>query len=135
MAVDQISYIVADLERVTARGMVALILDVNANLVEATPVDLGWARAGWVPSIGQPYDGGDNPRPTDAMVGPARARQVMGQNEVLGYRMSDGPLFSTNNVTYILPLAEGWSPQAAAGWVETAIENAVDAANRRALPE
>lgn len=127
---DQIDFIVADLEGFTAKGMTALAINMVANLVEATPVDLGWARAGWVPSFGKPYSGGAQRKIEPSMVGPAQARQSLGQSEVLGYRLSDGPIFITNNVIYILPLADGSSPQASAGWVPDAIERALRDANR-----
>ena len=50
----QIRAIVRGLERVTERVIIKITTDVTANLIETTPVDLGWARANWVPSLGAP---------------------------------------------------------------------------------
>lgn len=130
MAVDQIDFIIADLENYTEGEIVALGLNVDANLRAAppvgTPVDIGWARANWVPSVGEPviYQDKRNPEPAD-VAGMESARQS-GVNELLSYRLADGALFNTNNVVYIAKLNDGHSPQQARpGFVQRALELAV----------
>ncbi len=131
---DQIDIIVADLENFTRGEVIALALNINANLRDnppvGTPIDTGWASANWVPSIGEPanLDG----EPADPREGPlpaeiaARARLAeQGQNDVLSWRLTDGPIFSTNNVPYIGALNAGHSPQSPRGFVQTAIEKGV----------
>lgn len=127
---DQIDIIVADLDRFTRGEVIALALNVNANLRESpplgTPIDTGWASANWLPSISAPnIISADERDPTPGMVS-ARARMAeQGLNEVLSWRPEDGPIFSTNNVPYIEPLNAGHSPQSPRGFVQFAIEKAV----------
>ena len=49
---DQITRIMGQLEAVSTRAVRKIVLDVTSDLIEQTPVDLGWARANWIPSIG-----------------------------------------------------------------------------------
>lgn len=131
---EQIDIIVADLEKYTRGEIIALALNVNANLRDSpplgTPIDTGWASANWMPSIGEPLilrGEPDNPKegPTPTEVA-NRARQAeQGINDVLGWRLADGPIFSTNNVPYIGALNAGHSPQSPRGFVQIAIEKAV----------
>lgn len=93
---------------------IELTLEVTANLIEATPVDTGHARANWVPGIGDP--------PEDEQ--PAGA-QAAGMAAVATYKLGDGPLNITNNVPYIGPLLNGHSSQAAPGWDLAAVDAAV----------
>lgn len=117
------------LEADAERRIKKLVLDVAANLVEMTPVDTGWARANWVPSIGQSYIGGGDEFKTReeraANVGRARSAADAGTAAVLGYRLQMGAIYVTNNVPYIEDLNEGSSPQAPAGFVQIAIDKAV----------
>lgn len=126
----QIDFIIADLEHYTQGEIVRLAQNVDANLRASppigTPVDTGWARANWIPSVGDPVLLGDvkNPEPPDVVA--RQTRQAEGINSVLGYRLKDGPLFNANNVVYITRLNEGHSPQQAQpGFVQRALELAV----------
>lgn len=129
---DQIDVIVADLERYTQGEVIALALNVNANLRSnpplGTPIDVGWASANWVPSVGAPYS---DPgialvkEPTPAQVAARQQVADQGVNEVLSWRNEDGPIFSTNNTPYIQPLNAGHSQQSPRGFVQIAIEKAI----------
>ncbi len=131
---DQIDLIVADLDKYTRGEVVALALNVNANLRSnpplGTPIDTGWASANWLPSVGQPKI--VNGEPADPREGPTpgevanRAQMATeGENDVLSWRLEDGPIFSTNNVPYIGALNAGHSPQSQRGFVQAAIEKAI----------
>ncbi|MEJ7831341.1 MAG: hypothetical protein WKF79_00365 [Nocardioides sp.] len=129
---DQIDVIVADLEKFTRGEVIALALNVNANLRDSppggTPIDTGWASANWVPSVGEPFieqQGEAAKEPTPGQI-IARARVAdEGQNDVLAWRNTDGPIFSTNNVPYIGALNNGHSAQSPRGFVQAAIEKAI----------
>lgn len=121
----QIDVIMAGLDKFTEERMIALGLEVTANLQEETPVDIGWARAGWVPSVGKPYTGGADLDPDPGKVQIALARQAAGQSELLAFTIDAGDVFCTNNVPYIERLNEGHSTQAPAGFVQSAIVRAV----------
>lgn len=89
----------------------ATVLELDANLREATPVDTGHARANWVPSIGEPSDVEDTGAAHDA-----------GTAAILAYKLEDGPAFESNNAPYILALNAGHSKQAPALWIEAAVD-------------
>ena len=99
----------------------ALALDIDARLRRATPVDTGHARRNWVPSVGQPHSGevsGDGEHAT-------------GVAEVLAYTLQAGPLWVSNSVPYINALNYGHSKQAPAGFIERAVDLALQKAQRR----
>lgn len=130
---DGIDVIVVDLRNFTRGEVIALGVNVNANLRDApplgTPIDTGWASANWVPSVGTPASSAAAREvagePTPAQVASARAAAEQGINEILGWNFNNGSIFSTNNVPYISALNEGWSNQSPSGFVPIAIERAV----------
>jgi hypothetical protein len=126
VADEQLSFIIADLKRFTALEVQSLALDIQANLQIDTPRDTGWARANWVPSIGAPhveYTHVQDPQPTQ--VASAVSEQAEAVGSLLGYTLEKGAIFTTNNVPYIIPLNEGHSPQAGAGFVQRAAGRAL----------
>lgn len=127
---DQIDFIVAGLEDYTRGEIIALALNVNANLRSnpplGTPVDTGWASANWVPSVGEPYnDPSEVKDPTPAQVAARAELAAAGVNELLSWRNGEGPLFSSNNVPYIGALNRGHSAQSPPGFVQAAMEKAI----------
>lgn len=117
---DDVEAIIAEVEAAASRVVKAIAINVTAELVERTPVDTGWASANWVPSVGAPSDVvAGSP---DAVTTTARED---GLAAVARYRLEDGPAFVSNNVPYIGRLNEGHSAQAPAGFVQQAVEHAV----------
>lgn len=134
----QIRLIVGELDGLTEKVVTKLTLDITANLIEATPVDTGWARANWVPNIGSAYDPGDviefdSREERQSRTPQARADQQAGTASVLTYRLERGPIFVTNNVPYIQILNEGSSRQAPSAFIESAIQQGINA-NRNIRP-
>lgn len=128
MAEDQLSFIIADLTRYTAKETLGLALDIQANLQEDTPRDTGWARANWVMSTGGPLEDSSvaaTRDPTPAQVSQAAVRQAESVNEVLGYTLTQGAIFTTNNVPYIGRLNEGHSQQAGAAFIQRSVGRAL----------
>jgi hypothetical protein len=131
MADDQVAFIIADLDLFTRGEVVALMLNIDANLREnpplGTPVDTGWASANWLPSVGKPMIvDSDKAEPTPADIAQRAQMAEQGRNAVLAWKPADGALFSTNSVPYIEPLNAGHSPQQATpGFVGRAIEQAI----------
>jgi hypothetical protein len=129
---DQIDFIVADLDKFTRGEVIALALNVNANLRDSpplgTPIDTGWASANWVPTVGEPFSDSNVSQvrdPTPAQVAGRAGTAEAGLNDVLSWRNGDGALFSTNNVPYIGALNNGHSGQSPKGFVQAAIEKAI----------
>lgn len=105
-------------------------LAADRTVVLATPVDTGRARANWQASLGQPASGTVNVAPGKRASAGAATAQAEGV--IAGYK--GGPssaIFLTNNLPYIVPLNNGHSKQAPAGFVERAVA-AVQRAARRA---
>lgn len=120
---EDVQAVMAALHKVTTRLVQQITLDVQANLIETTPVDTGWAKNNWVPHIGGPVD---VPAGSRENVGPAAAASEAGKAEVLtAYTLDKGPIYVSNNVPYIGSLNDGHSKQAPAGFVQAAILKAV----------
>jgi hypothetical protein len=132
MASRRLRVVVNSLEDFLDQLIKKIVLDIVANLRRApseggTPVDTGWARANWLPSIGAPLGPGDTSgiRPetpnsastTDQDSGLAKVATT--------YQTEKGPVHITNNVPYIVFLNEGSSKQAPSGFVQRAIRKAI----------
>lgn len=99
----------------------ALALRLFENIIRATPVDTGWARANWWPSIGErivpPNAGVD--RPGGQMKGGASA---VVKAVALVFNGKAGNVFwLQNGVPYIIALEHGSSKQAPAGMVTSSV--------------
>lgn len=122
----QTNKIIAKMNRVTEKGAIGLALDIHGGLTEDTPVDTGWARANWIPSVGTPA-----PQAAGAPGQPDTGAVTQGIAEVSRWKISDGPIYLTNNVPYIQRLNAGGSNQAPAGFIEANVQTATNRANRR----
>ena len=111
-----------DLEQAVERVIKVLAVNITANLVERTPVDTGWAKSNWIPSVGESVS---SPQGSKENVGQAAAAQAGGQARVLGYKLNNGNVFIANNVPYISRLNDGHSNQAPAGFVQVEIEQGI----------
>lgn len=127
----QTQFVVQQLTGFTEKGIRRLSLEVHAELVSApseggTPVDTGWARANWIPSIGAA---------NGALAGTRQAAERGSINLSMAqrglaliatrYRLKQGPVFISNGVPYITELNDGSSAQAPAGFVQSAILRAI----------
>ena len=118
--------VMGDLNRFSGKAVVALTLEVQSNLVRAaseggTPVDTGWARSNWVPTIGPsaPQVYGEPKKINESVAGQGVA-QVATQ-----YRIENGPVHISNFVPYIQRLNAGSSDKAPPAFVQKAIAEAV----------
>lgn len=122
----QVRAVIRATEKVTEFVITRLTLNITANLVETTPVDLGWARANWVPAIGVPFTGNAGAvDPDDAGVSAQGARQQAAIAAMTAYKLGRGSVFISNNVPYIGRLNAGSSRQAPAGFVQGAVREGV----------
>jgi hypothetical protein len=117
--------IVAALTKAVRQARNDTIVEVTANLREpadegGTPVDTGWARANWIPTVGAEL-GGTAENAGD--VASAASVQEKGLAEVAGHQGRD-PVFVGNVVPYVNRLNDGWSKQAPSGFVERAVAKA-----------
>lgn len=127
----ELTLVMNQLRSFTTNVVKALVLEVHAKLVRpassgGTPVDTGFARANWVPSISAPFT---------AIVGSPEAvsqgAAAQGLAQVATqYMLQNGPAFVSNNVNYITRLNDGSSKKAPAAFVQMAIADAVRAVDR-----
>lgn len=128
MADTQIDFIIAELERVSERIVVAISTSFVANVqappqLGGTPRDTGWAAANWRPYLGRV------PRTKAATSGnPATARAESSRAVAslqTSYRIEQGKVIASNPVPYVVYLNNGSSSQAPSGFIQRAIQKAV----------
>jgi hypothetical protein len=114
----------------TERTVGKLQLRCLQTCISATPVKTGFARSGWVPSVGSPITKPYTVPKTEkgrraAAKGQRAAAEARGRALAALYKVKLGKAFLSNNVHYVKYLNEGSSSQAGAKFVERAIEAAV----------
>jgi hypothetical protein len=128
MANNQIDNIIRLLTNSVSNKVDDLALRIHAGLTKETPVDTGWARANWVPSVGtfptEPVGSPDN-------ISDSEVRS--GISEISRWKITQGPIFITNNVPYIAPLNNGHSKQAPKGFVEQVVQRETNRAGKARL--
>lgn len=136
MADRTIKVITDRLDEVTATVVSSLGVNVTAELIEETPVDTGWARANWVPTIGTPdvFNAdleGFEPGPGLVSSRASVQSSAVGVVATTYKHPSQGPIFVSNNVPYILSLNDGSSDQAPSGFVQNSIVRAIKSLDSR----
>lgn len=128
--------VVRDLNKFLEQAMRRVQLRCYQALTLVSPVDTGFFRAGYSPSIGAPDRSSPSTPPAAAEAARTQAASLLSSHgqaaEILAsvYTLSQGPIFIVNNVTYGVFLNQGSSAQAPAMFVEAAIATAVQAASR-----
>lgn len=107
-------------------GLVTRVnLDIVAILKKTTPIDTGWARSNWIPSIGSDVTSTVGTR-ADAENGKLDlGPQAAGEALLTRYRIAQGNVYVSNNVHYIEKLNDGSSQQAPRAFVQRAISDAI----------
>ena len=115
-----------ELKRAVERTVIIVSREVNAELVNVTPLDTGHAYSNWVASIGAPWKdvAGTYEAATrgDIDLGPQSSGFI---SVSTAYTLQRGAIYITNNVPYISLLNTGWSDQAPSGFVQIAILNVI----------
>lgn len=121
----QVAEILAGLEDEVAHVVTVIVTEAIANLQEATPVKTGWARANWIPSVGEPSTVPDGApcKPGEKTEAGEAAKD--GLARIQRYELADGSAFIANNAPYIQRLNDGSSTQAQGDFVDRAVDYAV----------
>ncbi len=116
-----------DLDRLGGRLVVAVTQTIRAvtiaiaeDLVPATPVDTGFARANWRPAIGAP------PAVPVTALDPTGSAAIARITAVAKRAKLGDTVFIVNNAPYIGALNAGSSPQAPAGFVQSAVKTGAE---------
>ena len=111
----------SEINRVLSKLVGKLATNITIELVNATPVQTGFARSNWIPTIGVPFVGVVGSRE-----GVDYSVQLSAVASLAGYSLDRGNIYITNNVDYIDELNAGTSPEAQAGFVEDVVDRAVE---------
>jgi hypothetical protein len=123
MSAREIKAILSAFRKTSAFETRKLTLRITDALVKATPVDTGFARASWYPSLNTPVIG--KPKAENLSdVSAAQSQQASQLSSILGLKRLDGisVVWISNNTVYLSRLNEGSSKQAPAKFVEKAIK-------------
>lgn len=113
-----LAHVLKELDKFVDGLIKTLSLDIVANLVRTNPVDTGWSRSNWIPSIGESVTKAHGSK--TAVSGSA---QQAGAAKLLTYTRDKGTIFIANNVPYIVKLNE--SHRSRQGFVQAAIIKAI----------
>jgi hypothetical protein len=119
----QIKALSASLDKEIKSLVLELMLECQANIIEATPIDTGWARSNWFVVFGEGKDISYNP---NISIATAKNLQTFYLYKMLEWDRDKGEIYIVNNVPYISYLNEGSSDQAPSGFVQKAIAKAVN---------
>ena len=126
MASRNVRVVVDGARKSVSRVVREVVTALHGYLVDTTPLDTGWARANWVPRVGEAFEGTAGTRAGAEAghidSGPAQE----GLEQVARYDVSQGDVHETNNVPYIEKLNAGSSAQAPAAFVQAAIVRALE---------
>lgn len=87
------------------------------ELIAANPKDTNHSSNNWIVSLGKPTSVIDGSKKN-----PSNAVQTASREYLRTYKLSDGSIFITNNVHYLIWLVLGHSNQAPPGWDRFAVE-------------
>lgn len=104
------------IEKQASKGLRETALVVDRAVVLATPVDIGRARGNWIVGVNTRKESAV--RTTDRGGG---ATIAAGESEI-GKAEAGDTIHITNNLPYIVPLNNGSSIQASAGFAQRAIQ-------------
>lgn len=116
-------------------GVGRALLRAHQAVTFSNPVDTGYSRARWEPSVTVPPPDGPADRPSRNLA-QAQAAGIFSKNRAKvqaifdSYRLDQGLAYLVNNVEYITSLNEGSSAQAPAMFVEQAVELAAKRTER-----
>lgn len=128
MPVDpQVSFVLRDLGTTIENIVTKVTRKITNRLLETTPVDTGWARANWLPSVGTPIlQDLTSERPSRNEILAVEAEGQAALNRITStYTLVQGNVFITNNVPYMQELNDGSSKQAPKGFVQFAVKGAL----------
>jgi len=112
---------IAEELQLTAQSAVRdVAIGIIVKLLEATPIDTGWAVTNWIMSTGSPWTLTVG---TKESISPSV--QEASISRIQSYNLRQGKVYISNNVPYIIALNDGSSKQAPSNFIPTAILQAL----------
>lgn len=124
----QLHRIKVQLNDVTRKEAISLVLRIHEGLIRGTPVDTGWAQSNWLLSVGSSIQESIGSKDNLDLV-----TQKASIGSILSWQFTQGPAYDTNNVPYIRNLNGGSSKQAPVGFVDKVVQREVSKSNRKKL--
>jgi hypothetical protein len=131
----ELDRVIEAMKREVEETIIEFVTEITALLTEKTPFETGHARFNWLPSWGAPIEtvagevkegkGGKR-----RSVG-AKGEQKKLLDKILRYRLTDGDVFISNNVPYIVFLNYGTSEQAPRNYVQACVDQGIAIVNGR----
>ncbi len=116
---------------------VAIVAD--QVVVVSTPVDTGRARSNWLASINSPRKDTIDPYVKGSHLGIGEgenaAAAISQAGSIISQRKDGETIYLSNNLDYIGKLNDGYSAQAPRGFVQKAVQAAVDVVNKEKITE
>ncbi len=89
------------LNRFVGRLTAQVARDVTPAIQEGNPVLTGFSQSNWIPQIGSPFEGVAGARFSDSAILDNTPR-LRGLASLSTYNITDGPIYISNNVRYIV---------------------------------
>lgn len=126
----QLQLVIQDLSEFTSSRSKGITVGVTEALFVVNPLDTGWSRSNWIPSVGQPARGpfGSYEQAKRGDVSTALGARDQGLRAVQAAPL-DRKFFISNDVPYVPDLNDGSSPQAPSGYVQSTIDFVVRTLN------
>ena len=124
---ERVTAFVDGLHKVQVKQLQNAALEVQAELKERSPVDLGWFRANWDIAVNEKEKGELPSRPEADLRAKVSKTDKRPTGDIVGLMTMKKPVpvWISNRVPYAEKLARGHSKQASAGWVRRAIKRAL----------
>jgi hypothetical protein len=117
-----LNQVIDGLDGLIGQAVRKLTVNATRQLRKDNPVDTGFSRSNWIPSIGAPYKG----RAGERKVGKIDdSVQLQGAINILSYKLVQGNTYIANNVSYVPQLNNGSSGQAPRGYIPRALNKTI----------
>lgn len=111
-----------EVEEAVIKTVKSIALKANQIIILSTPVDTGRARANWIASVDKPNTKKlDDTDKSGSVTIADNNKVIISAPEEMGLE-----IHISNNLDYIIPLNNGHSAQAPAGFVEKAVQLAAN---------
>lgn len=121
----QTIHVMKELNKHLEKVMKKVSARLDENLPKGTPKDTGWAENNWVANTGVAFSGTAGTREEAEAGNLDFGPRLRGKAKIVAYKLSQGEIHHTNNVSYILDLNDGSSKKAPRLFVQMVIDRSI----------